>query len=145
MVQIQITKERECKLLDIRINAFKSIITNCLTQFFKQNMVSFKHMQFIQVERMNNCNINNANIYILNKASEAVSGIISTCKTSIKKSLSDWNGVRKSKKYPLTFKQYFCIARNTFDQRKPPIIAKKFWSPLFDLINQVRFIIPSIH
>ena len=95
-------------------------------------------MEYIQVDRMNNCNIENANIFMLNKEEAVdINCILTDCKNSIDRLLSNWNGVTRSKKKIETYNQYYRIAKNTFDQQKSSILAEKFWSPLFNLIPKV--------
>lgn len=112
-----------------------------INKFAKQNQASFGHIQYIQVNRMNNCTINNVNKYIYfandKKIPEHINNILNKCKKSVSKLLDDWKGIKKSKKQMSTFRAYFSIAKNSFDQSKIRIIAKEFWCPIFDIINQV--------
>ena len=101
-------------------------------------------MKYIQIERMNKCNIDNANIYIFdilnNKQSEYIDNILKNYKNGIEKLVSNWSGIKKSKKELKKYEAYLKIAKNTFDQQKAQILANQFWSPLFDLIQKVSII-----
>ena len=89
---------------------------------------------------MDNCNINFANAFFLNVSSETpLHKIFIKCKQAINTLLNNWEGVKKSKTEKDSFRKYFNVARNSFDQSKQKVISTEFWSPIFDLISKFAF------
>ena len=115
---------------------FKEIIKISLNKFAKQNNSSFGHIEYIKINRMNECSYNNACQYVLNDTSVHITKIFNKCKKAINESLDEWKGVQKSKKNTSIFRTYFGIAKNTFDQSKIKIISNEFWQPMFDLVDK---------
>ena len=103
-------KERESKLLMIRVSTIQSIINTSFNLNYKVPSAIIES--------------------ILNK--------------SLYPLISKWKGINVSRvKKPLnTFKEYFAVARNWWDNHKQQHIATKFWIPLFADIQKV--VIPCL-
>ena len=126
----------EARLIEIR-----NVIQISLNKFTSQNRASFSQNKHIQTSRMHICNIDFANAYFLNVSSSQtpLNKIFIKCKQAINTFLDNWNGVRKSKTEKDSFRKYFKVARNSFDQSKQKVISSEFWSPIFDLITKFAF------
>ena len=123
--------------MEARLTEIRNIIKVSLNKFNSQNRASFSHVEHIQTSRMDTCNNFFANAYFLNVSSSQtpLHKIFNKCKQAINTFLDNWEGVRKSKTEKDSFRKYFKVARNTFDQSKQKVISTEFWSPIFDLIS----------
>ena len=125
--------------MEARLTEIRNIIKISLNKFTSQNRASFLHNKHIQTSRMDNCNINLANTFFLHVSSQPINKIFIKCKQAINTLLDAWKGVRKSKTEKDSFRKYFKVARNSFDQCKQKVISTEFWSPIFDLISTFAF------
>ena len=109
-----------------------------ITLFLNQWMIAvyFKGINGIDVERMNRINYENYNRFFSNTC-QYIINIVKECNHKMFNNLLNWEGVKKSKKDTTTFKAYFKIARNTFDQRKISIIAHSLCTPIINRIIEV--------
>eukprot|EP00485_Elphidium_margaritaceum_P007124 CAMPEP_0202709128 /NCGR_PEP_ID=MMETSP1385-20130828/21258_1 /ASSEMBLY_ACC=CAM_ASM_000861 /TAXON_ID=933848 /ORGANISM="Elphidium margaritaceum" /LENGTH=493 /DNA_ID=CAMNT_0049368295 /DNA_START=213 /DNA_END=1694 /DNA_ORIENTATION=+ len=69
---------------------------------------------------------------------ERVGCIAVDCQRKIESHLHCWKGVQRSKKKTSTFREYFRISKNWWDQRKIEITANNFWIPLINVIIQTN-------
>ena len=107
-------KERETKLLNIKIAQIETIINKQLSSLTLTKSSSYGY-------KINITLINNA----INK--------------SINDGIDKWKGVHfdRIKKKIATFRDYFVIGKNWWDIKKQPLISTYFWIALFKDIHQV--------
>ena len=129
-------RKRENILLRKRIDKLQTIILKSMDEFINESNKNFKEITAINIERMNKINHENYNKDLSN-TSKFMINIEKECNNKIFECLSSWNGVKRSKKNISTFRQYFKIARNTFDQRKTVIYSDNLWSPIIKQITKV--------
>ena len=112
-----------------------------LTEIRNIIRISFTHNKHIQTLKMDNCDRYFANAFFLNVSSSQtpLNKIFIKCKQAINTLLDNWKGVRKSKTEKNSFRKYFKVARNSFDQSKHKVISTEFWSPIFDLVTKFAF------
>ena len=105
-------KERERKLLMIRISEIENIVNN------------------------NNSNNNKYNYKISNKLIESLLNV------NLFPIIDKWNGININRiKKPLNkFQDYFIKGRNWWDINKQNIIGLSFWIPIFQDIQKVFFL-----
>ena len=127
--------------MEARLTEIRNVIQISLNKFTSKNRASFSQNEHIQTSRMHICNINFANAYFLNVSSlqTPLNKIFIKYKQAINTFLDNWEGVRKSKTEKDSFRKYFKVARNSFDQSKQKVISSEFWSPIFDLITKFAF------
>ena len=123
----------------------KQIIVESLSTFNNQNLKHFQHDQTIRVERMNQDNYSQYTEYF--ELNDEIDRIVTKCNAMIDEHLMRWNGVQLSSKSRLLsesgdrayphFRDYFKVAKNTFDQRKLKIVADNFWIALIQIVQQV--------
>ena len=107
-----------------------------MDQFIQECYPRFDQIASINVKRMNRINCESYN-KLLSNQSVFIRNRLNQCTNSIMLSLSQWNGVTKSKKECNQFKDYFRIARNTFDQQKIKILTHQLWIPIIDRVSEV--------
>lgn len=119
-------RERESALMKIRMGCIKDAIFNAII-LFNNNPGNTKHGIKIneqcckEIEPM----INNKDI--INSCMNALNGI-----------LNQWNGIdltRSNKEFD-TYRQYFVVSKNWFDQRKKDILSKFLWAKILYLIRE---------
>ena len=124
---IQITKqklkERECKLMSVRVSTLQNIINQQCKLFEEINSNNNIYQQKITVYDYNN---------IISR------DIINQCLNKLYLSLQLWNGVNlvKTKKSLSTFRKYFVIGKCWFDQKKKNILAPDFWIKFFFALEE---------
>lgn len=119
--------------MEKRVLKLRDILFQSIDQFIQECRVHFHGIIGIDIDRMNR--INHENLHQL----LSIDNILNQCKNKLTQSLLNWNGVKKSKKDRSTFRAYFKIARNTFDQQKITIIAGYLWIPMIKKISEVQF------
>merc|ERR1719464_548536 len=105
-----------------------------LDQFTQQNTAYFVDKKTVHVKRMAAVNTDQFSKCFSSTATDAIISESVACLDDI---LSKWLGVKESKRLQRTnhisFRDYFAVARNWFDQIKLKQMATHFWSPLFEL------------
>ena len=129
-------QQREYVLLSKRMKQVQSIIKESIDQFKQECYPRFNTVKTINIERMNRINYEIYDVLLSNKCEFSIN-IFNQCKDKISLILSQWDGVKKSKKNITRFRDYFKIARNTFDQQKINIITNLLWIPIIKQISQV--------
>ena len=117
------------------MNQLQNIISKSLEQFTQECRPKFKGIIGIDLNRMNRINNDNFKKILANHCPFIVK-IMNQYRNKININLSNWNGVKKSKKPMVRFRDYFKIARNTFDQQKVKTLAENVWIPIIQTISQ---------
>lgn len=100
-----------------------------MNEFVEECNIHFNGVQGINVDRMKRINQENYRI-LLSNTSQFIVRTLKNFNSKITEQLSNWKGIKKSKKIPKRFRDYFKIARNTFDQRKLQIMVDNLWIPI---------------
>ena len=133
-------KEREMKLMAIRLGICQNIIRQSIAQFTDENtryFIDLKQKTTIRVDRMGRVN---GEMFEQHLHSAALDSVMDGCGDSLSNMLNEWNGVRRlnlMQEEDMSFRKYFGICKNWFDQIKLERIAFDFWVPLFDLVDDV--------
>ena len=109
------TKERECKLLSIKVNEIELIVNNQILMTNKKN-----------------------NKYVLKQ------NILNSLLRKLNDVISSWNGINisRSKKSSFGgFGEYFLRSKGWFDQKKRKYIGSTFWLNIFNDIKNVKIFI----
>ena len=112
--KIKIKKERESKLLEIKITEIEVIVSQELESYINNDGSNHKSFTVPSEIRKNTLD----QLYHL---------------------ISKWNGVDISRtKSPLTrYRDYFCVAKNWWDQTKKKLFGAIFWLVIFKYIQKV--------
>jgi len=136
-VRLKLT-ERETKLMTTRLGICSTIFLQSVAGFTEANkryFIDLKHQTTIQVDRMDRVNHEMAEQY-LNSA--ALDRVKNECAESLKKTLSEWTGVKRAngkEEKDISFRKYFGFCKNWFDQIKLDYMAFDFWVPIFDMVD----------
>ena len=122
-------------LLTKRLVRCKQVVIESMNKFNSNNERDFKQDESIRVERMHNVNNTKYTEYI--ECNDEIDSIITKCHQIIDEHLKQWKGVNSVTTTYTHFRDYFKVAKNTFDQRKRKIVASYFWIPLITIITQV--------
>eukprot|EP00484_Ammonia_sp_Unknown_P026661 CAMPEP_0197036298 /NCGR_PEP_ID=MMETSP1384-20130603/13849_1 /TAXON_ID=29189 /ORGANISM="Ammonia sp." /LENGTH=690 /DNA_ID=CAMNT_0042466465 /DNA_START=262 /DNA_END=2334 /DNA_ORIENTATION=+ len=126
--------EREATLLNKRVELCMHSIATAITDFYHVNE-SYFHRN-INIEQVKNLNLHIFTDSFINNGDAAL--IAQQCKAKISEHLDCWKGIQRSKKITASFRDYFKISKNWWDQRKIDITAQHFWIPIINLIIQVN-------
>ena len=107
-----------------------------MDEFIKESNINFGEIIQIDVGRMDKINHKNYDKFLSNTCNYIIN-ILKEYNNKMDNNILNWKGVQKSKKNTNTFRQYFTIARNTFDRRKMTIMAKHLWTPIIKTIIEV--------
>merc|ERR1719242_725703 len=122
-----------------RLGICREIFLRSVAEFTEANkryFIDLKHQTTIQVSRMGRVNREMTDL-CLNAA--ALDRVKKECSDSLKKTLSEWTGVRRANHKEgddITFRKYFGFCKNWFDQIKLHYMAFDFWVPIFDLVDK---------
>merc|ERR1719491_1295659 len=107
-----------------RLQRVRESIELSLEQFTAQNTAYFVHKKTVHVNRMNEVNSDQFRKCF---SSSATTAVISFCAACIDDILSKWLGVKESKRLKrsnhVSFRDYFAVSRNWFDQIKSKLMA----------------------
>ena len=119
-------KEREIKLMKVRLNKIKSIISQNIAKFERDNEF---HNICIVIPKIETTD------FFDNKLNDK---LIESAICELDKILILWKGINtdQTSKELSTFRIYFGTSRNWFDQKKKNIKAKYFWLKILNSIQQ---------
>jgi len=131
-------KKREMQLMARRMIAFREILNSSIQQFSLQNRRYFVEQRgktTIRVDRMERANLRMSNEWF---DDDKLRRVLSECGQQIDITLRNWRGVRNSQKIrecTVSFRTYFNIAKNWFDQIKSNEMTIHFWIPILSSID----------
>ena len=133
-------QQRELQLMAKRMGAFRHILASSIEQFSRQNhhyFVEQRGKTTIRIELMQRANMEKSREWF---EEAKLRRILSECGQHIEITLRNWRGVRNSQKIrecTVTFRTYFNIAKNWFDQVKSNTMTLHFWTPILCAIDTV--------
>ncbi len=127
-------KEREIKIIEIRLQLYNEIIISSLQQFINETRKAIdKHKEFVHID-VDRMELENYGAY--NKTLHRKYSIVNNFNNSITRKLCIWNGCKTTN--PIhTFAQYFKKARGYWDIQKMSIIAEHFVVEIYRIVNEV--------
>eukprot|EP01084_Bolivina_argentea_P280481 479680_1 len=129
-------KERETKLMKLRLDICQNIIISSIQQFTIENAAVFNKQHdppvHIHVKRMKK---ENSKAYC-SVIDNTINNIINKYSESITQQLANWKGYKPKTTNIATFRGYFKGSRGWLDVRKVGTITKHILTPIADMINQ---------
>ena len=125
----------------MRLGAFSQIIRSSIDEFCHQNRLYFVEQRGKTTIRVDDMRRANERMSSECFSEGKLHRILSECGQNIDILLRHWSGVRNSQKIKeqtVSFRTYFKIAKNWFDQIKGNEMAIHFWTPILNLIDEVR-------
>ena len=113
----------------------KQVVIESMNKFNSNNERDFGQDESIRVERMHSVNNTKYTEYV--ECNNEIDNIMKKCHQMIDEHLMQWKGVHSKSTTYTHFRDYFKVAKNTFDQRKRKIMASYFWIPFIEIIVQV--------
>lgn len=88
------------------------------------------------------------NIICININYNVSDAILKQLEYELMSALENWKGIDLTKKQSpkpyKTFREYFVVGKNWWDQRKTPILGSSFWGKILSHVKQV-FYLKNIH